>query len=275
MNCIGRVFKLRCWCCLLSRFIVYACFSQFSLLSFVTLRSMQLQLQLHLSHQLRLVLHLVGHLLSPVTHSCCCCLSLDSRHASSCDIRFLAKYANSAADRGRRGLHYLEHFLKCTMRNNGRRGIACHFALLPPTPTYACDLASTWPKTGCPPAAAVFKSLCGTFFISLAQVICPTITLSASLTLPLSHSLALSSSLSVFILLICGCTFRRFAFGWVYVVCLVEVGSAFKTVALCSIWEGALDSVCCGKINKQPGSQLSGLSGILIELHSKNPRDAI
>lgn len=139
MNCICRVLELRCCCsCLLSRFIVYACFSQYCLLSCVTLYSMQLELQLHLPHQLKLylVLHLVGHLLSPVTHLCCCCLSLDSRHASSCDIRFLAKYANSAADGNGEGCregdgdqHYLEHFLKCTMRNNGRRGIACHLTL--------------------------------------------------------------------------------------------------------------------------------------------------
>lgn len=149
MSYIGRVFELRCWCCcLLSLFNVYACCSQFCLPSCVTLCSMQLQLQLHLPHQLRLVLHLVGHLLSLVTHLCCCCLSLDSRHASSCDIRFLAKYANSAADRGRRGFQYLEHFLKCTMRNNGRRGIACHLTLLPSLPPPLVTWHPHGPKQG-------------------------------------------------------------------------------------------------------------------------------
>lgn len=85
-------------------------------------------------------------------------------------------------------------------------------------PTSACDLASTWPKTGCPPAAAVFKSLCGTFFISLAQVICPTITLSASLTLSLSFFRSV-----FFVICICS-AYLRLHFStfciWLSVFCL-------------------------------------------------------
>lgn len=77
----------------------------------------------------------------------------------------------------------------------------------PPSAAF-CNLASTWPIQGaasCSLFVYEYTKRNGTFFISLAQVICPTITLSASLTL--LSSLSLFRSL-FFVICICSAYLR-------------------------------------------------------------------
>lgn len=115
-----------------------------------------------------------------------------ARHGSSSDIWFPSKYAKSAAKGcGQVGGH-VEHFLKCTMRNNGCCGIACLWL----------SLGIHMPCTGCCPSWALSKR----GFLSLAQAALP-------------HYFAL---LCFFVV-----AFFRFAFCG-----LVGVGCASKTVTL-------------------------------------------